>query len=123
MNDSITGKLILKPGREKPVKNRHPWLFSGAIQRVEGKPEPGDLVVVVDGNGRYLATAYYNPHSQIQARILTWTDEAIDNAFWQTKIQQAITGRGILNLEPFLLILYPQQRVELPWKCLTNKPF
>jgi len=100
MNESITGKLILKSGREKPVKNRHPWVFSGAIQRIEGEPEPGDLIAVVDGNGRYLATAYYNPHSQIQARILTWTDEAINEDFWQTKIQQAIAGREILALEP-----------------------
>jgi 23S rRNA (cytosine1962-C5)-methyltransferase len=100
MDEFITGKLFLKPGREKPVKNRHPWVFSGAIQHVEGNPAPGTLVQVVDSNGRYLATAYYNPHSQIQARILTWTDEAIDAAFWQTKIQQAIAGRALLKLEP-----------------------
>jgi 23S rRNA (cytosine1962-C5)-methyltransferase len=67
---------------------------------MEGDPEPGDLVYVLDDNGRYLATAYYNPHSQIRARILTWTDEPIDEAFWHTKIKQAIAGRASLNLEP-----------------------
>jgi 23S rRNA (cytosine1962-C5)-methyltransferase len=100
MNEFITGKLFLKPGRDKPVNNRHPWVFSGAIHHVEGNPAPGTLVQVVDKNGRYLATAYYNPHSQIRARILTWTDEAIDADFWLTKIQQAIAGRTLLNLEP-----------------------
>lgn len=98
--ETITGKLILKPGREKPVNNRHPWVFSGAIQKIDGDPSPGDLVLVLDANGRFLATAYYNPHSQIRARILTWTDETIDDAFWQAKIQQAAAGRALLALEP-----------------------
>ncbi|MBE2222899.1 MAG: class I SAM-dependent rRNA methyltransferase, partial [Anaerolineae bacterium] len=100
MDEFITGKLFLKSGREKPVKNRHPWVFSGAIHHIEGNPAPGTLVHVVDSNGRYLATAYYNPHSQIQGRILTWTDEAIDDAFWHRKIERAIAGRALLNLEP-----------------------
>ena len=100
MSEPITGKLTLKSGKDKPVKNRHPWVFSGAIHRIEGEPEPGDLVHVLDDNGRYLATAYYNPHSQIRARILTWTDEPIDEAFWHTKIKKAIAGRSLLTLEP-----------------------
>lgn len=100
MNESISGKLILKSGRDKPILNRHPWIFSGAIHHIEGNPAPGTLVHVVDGNGRYLATAYYNPHSQIQGRILTWIDEEINPAFWQRKIEQAIAGRTLLNLEP-----------------------
>jgi 23S rRNA (cytosine1962-C5)-methyltransferase len=100
MNEQITGKIILKSGRDKPVINRHPWVFSGAIQRLEGNPAPGTLVHVGDDNGRYLATAYFNPHSQIQARILTWANEEIDPAFWQRKIEQAIAGRTLLNLEP-----------------------
>ena len=100
MDELITGKLILKSGREKPILNRHPWIFSGAIHHIEGNPAPGTFVHVGDNNGRYLATAYYNPHSQIQGRILTWTDEAIDPAFWQRKMQQAIAGRASLNLEP-----------------------
>ncbi|MCB8943484.1 MAG: class I SAM-dependent rRNA methyltransferase [Ardenticatenaceae bacterium] len=96
----INGKLFLKRGREKPVLNRHPWVFSGAIQHVDGEPEPGDLVQVVEGNGRFLATALYNPHSQIQGRILTWWDEAIDEAFWRGKIERALRHRAALKLEP-----------------------
>ncbi|MCA9936011.1 MAG: 23S rRNA (cytosine(1962)-C(5))-methyltransferase RlmI, partial [Anaerolineales bacterium] len=56
-----TTTLVLKPGREKPVLNRHPWVFSGAIARVSGSPTPGDVVEVVDVDGRSLAHAYYNP--------------------------------------------------------------
>ena len=52
-------KLVLKQKREKPVLNRHPWVFSGAIHHVEGEATAGDLVQIVDSNGRFLATAYY----------------------------------------------------------------
>lgn len=99
--ETITGMLTLKRGREKPVRNYHPWVFSGAIERVEGEPEPGDLVGVKDSRGHYLATGYYNPHSQIRARLLTWdANEAIDQSFWHGRLQQAISGRKALALEP-----------------------
>ena len=80
--EQISGTLALKRGRDKPVRNRHPWIFSGAIGRVKGKPAPGDIVEVTDNDGRFLAQAYYNPHSQIQGRILTWADETIDDDFF-----------------------------------------
>ena len=69
--DTHSAALVIKKGREKPIRNRHPWIFSGAVARVEGQPEPGDIVEVVDGSGAFLARAYYNPHSQINGRILT----------------------------------------------------
>ncbi|MEZ4590280.1 MAG: class I SAM-dependent methyltransferase [Chloroflexota bacterium] len=98
---TITAQLILKRGREKSVLNRHPWLFSGAIDRVEGEPQPGDLVQVLDGNGRFLSTGYFNPHSQIRVRLLSWhVDEQIDAGFWNGRLQQANTLRQQLNLEP-----------------------
>ena len=97
----VAATLQLKKGREKPVLNRHPWIFSGAIQQVQGGPEPGDLVEVVSAKGEWLGRAYYNPHSQIRARILTWNEkEAIDEDFWQGKIEQAVNGRTALQLEP-----------------------
>lgn len=99
--EPINGKIILKAGREKPVRQRHPWVFSGAIGRVEGQPKPGDLVLVAESHGRALASAYYNPHSQIRARILSWdVDEAIDAAFWQRRLTRAIAARQLLALEP-----------------------
>ncbi|MCB9418545.1 MAG: class I SAM-dependent rRNA methyltransferase [Ardenticatenaceae bacterium] len=99
--DSHQAVLVIKRGREKPIHNRHPWIFSGAIARVEGRPEPGDIAAVVDERGDFLARAYYNPHSQINGRILTWNpDEPIDDSFWQRKIERALAGRAALALEP-----------------------
>lgn len=97
----ITARLILKAKRQKPVLNRHPWVFSGAMARIEGSPAVGDLVQVCDVNGRFLANAYYNPQSQIQARILSWDkNRPIDTDFWQQKLKRAVNGRFQLALEP-----------------------
>ncbi|NLF65347.1 MAG: class I SAM-dependent rRNA methyltransferase [Chloroflexi bacterium] len=95
------GTLQLKRGREKPVENRHPWIFSGAVEAVHGDPEPGDLVAVVDSRDRWLATAYYNARSQIRARILSWeADDIVDEAWWYARLQAAIGRRLALQLEP-----------------------
>lgn len=101
MMEPITGKLLLKPGREKPVNQRHPWIFSGAVQASVGDPAAGDLVEIADSHGRYLATAYYNPTSQIQARILTWDpNTAVDGDFWQRRFERAAAARDALQLAP-----------------------
>lgn len=93
--------LQLKKGREKPVQNRHPWIFSGAIQQIHGHPQPGDLVEIISAKGQWLGRAYYNPHSQIRARILTWDEnQPIDDDFWHARLQQAINGRTALQLQP-----------------------
>lgn len=98
---AITAQLILKPKREKSVLNRHPWLFSRAISRIEGAPKSGDLVQVLDANGRYLATGSFSPQSQIRVRLLSWdADEAIDAEFWHGRLQQANQHRQQLDLEP-----------------------
>ena len=54
-------RLHLKPGRDQSLKRRHPWLFSGAIARIEGEPQAGDTVEVVSASGRPLALAAYSP--------------------------------------------------------------
>lgn len=100
-NDPITAFITLKPGRDKPVRQFHPWIFSGAIDRIEGTPQPGDLVQLLDTNGRFLATAYYNPHSQIRCRILSWdADEPMNADFWRKRMELAINGRSPLHLLP-----------------------
>jgi 23S rRNA (cytosine1962-C5)-methyltransferase len=97
----MASTLILKPGREKPVRNRHPWVFSGAIQRVQGAVEDGDLVRVTDSRGRYLATGYLNRRSQIVVRLLTWDpDEKVDRGFWRRRLTQAMAGREHLAHDP-----------------------
>ena len=101
MSNTTSVTMTLKTGREKPIKNRHPWIFSGAIEKRDGDPEPGGLVRIVDHKGSYLATAYYNRISQIRCRILSWDEnEAIDEAFWNGRIQQALNSRQQLQLEP-----------------------
>ncbi len=87
--------IVIKAGREKPIIQQHPWIFSGAIDEVKGDPNPGDIVIVTDKKGRFLARGYWNARSQIQVRILTWQDEPIDEAWWRKMLKRAIEGRGI----------------------------
>lgn len=97
--ETVSGSLFLKPGRDKPVRNRHPWIFSGAIKRTEGRLDPGDLVAVRTTGGDYLATAYVNRRSQVTARVLTWdADVPIDSAFWFGRIERAAALRDHLQL-------------------------
>lgn len=94
-------KVVLKKKREKPLLQKHPWVFSGAIHHVEGDVAPGDLVQIVNSNGRFLATAYTNSKSQIQARVLSWDeDEKINSSFWERRIARAVNGRSRLALTP-----------------------
>ena len=90
-------KIILKPGREKSLQRRHPWVFSGAIARVEGSPFTGDTVKICAADGSFLAQAAYNAQSQITARVWSWqADEKIDSDFFRTKISDALTVRRTL---------------------------
>ena len=76
--------VILKPGREKPVRQRHPWVFSGAIAQLPSGVADGEIVPVLDAKGRWLAQGYLNRQSQIQVRLLSWNQaEQIDAAFWR----------------------------------------
>ena len=76
----MSGKsLILKPGRDKSVLHRHPWIYSGAVGQVNGNPQAGDTVEVRNASGDWLGRAAYSPASQIRARLWTWdADEAVD---------------------------------------------
>ncbi len=88
------GSVVLKPGRDKSVRKRHPWVFSGAIDRVSGDPVDGSLVEVLDHGGAFLARGYLNRASQISVRLLTWEpEETIDSSFWRQRIAQAVRGR------------------------------
>lgn len=89
--------VILKPGREKPVLNRHPWIFSGAIQKLPST-QPGSIVDVTTGEGTFLARGYVNVDSQIQVRLLTWNEtELIDSDFWERRLSAAISRRETLR--------------------------
>ena len=91
--------ILLKTGREKSLLRRHPWIFSGAIERVDGAPASGDTLPVRDGAGNFLAWAAYNPDSQITARVWSWREtENIDAKFFRNKISSALAARIGLNL-------------------------
>ncbi len=89
-------KLVLKAGREKSLKRRHPWVFSGAVHRLEGKPALGDTIEVVTAQGDFLAVAAYSPQSQIVARVWDWTPRAIDATFFEERIARACALRSAL---------------------------
>jgi 23S rRNA (cytosine1962-C5)-methyltransferase len=92
--------VVLKPGREKPAGNRHPWIFSGAVSRIEGQVEDGDLVRVATARGDLVATGYLNRRSQIVVRLLTWDpDQAVDSDFWRRRLERAIAGRSRLGFD------------------------
>ena len=91
--------LILKPGREKSLLRRHPWIFSGAIERVDGNPASGSTVNVLSPRGDFLARAAYSPTSQIRARAWTFADEPVDADFFRRKIRAAIEMRRKLKVE------------------------
>src|SRR6266850_8586779 len=86
-------KLILKPGREKSLRRRHPWVFSGAVAKVQGGPGPGETVEICSATGEFLAVAAYSPHSQIIARVWDWRERAIDRAFFSERVAFAIEER------------------------------
>ncbi len=93
-------QVTLKPGRERPIHLRHPWLFSGAIQHIEESARDGEIVDVVSAQGEWLARGFLNRRSQIVVRLLTWDqDEAVDREFWRRHLERAIQSRSILNLE------------------------
>ena len=91
-------RLILKPGREKSLRHRHPWVFSGAIERVDGEPGMGETVQVLARDGAFLARAAYCPSSQIRARVWSFdAAESIDAAFIRRRLEAAIARRAIVR--------------------------
>ena len=90
--------LQLKPGKEKPVRRFHPWIFSGAIQNLATKEiADGELVKVADHRGNYLATGHFH-NGSISVQILTFREESIDNHFWNQKLKSAFDYRHTLSL-------------------------
>ena len=86
-------KLILKRGREKSLRRRHPWIFSGAVARVTGTLRPGDTVEVHSASGDFLALAAYSPKSQITARVWSWERQEIDAGFLRERVRRAVLAR------------------------------
>ncbi len=99
-------RLILKKGREKPLKHKHPWIFSGAVERIEGDPAPGETVEIRSFGGEFLAQGAYSPESQIRARVWSWLqDQDVSIDFFRSKIKQAIQYREQVKYD------YPMRRL------------
>jgi 23S rRNA (cytosine1962-C5)-methyltransferase len=86
-------EVRLNARREKSVRHRHPWLYSGAIERVTGEPRPGDIVDVIDSRGVFLGRGYCNEASRIMVRMLTWDDTPVDDALWNARVRSSVRRR------------------------------
>jgi 23S rRNA (cytosine1962-C5)-methyltransferase len=92
--------IILRAERDKSLLRRHPWIFSGAVECLDGKPASGDTVSVRDAAGGFLAWAAYNPDSQIVGRVWSWSEtDVIDKAFFHKRIASALDARRTLGIE------------------------
>jgi len=86
--------VTLKKRRAQPFLNRHPWVFAGAIARVDGDPDPGAEVVVRSNDGQFIARGLFNQNSNIRVRLYSWEKKTpLDGAFWSARISEAISLR------------------------------
>jgi len=90
-------KVYLKPGKEESLKRFHPWVFSGAIARVEGEPEEGEIVDVYTLKKEFIACGHFQIGS-IAVRVLSFVQETIDHEFWVRKLAVAKDLRVALGL-------------------------
>src|SRR6202142_1073748 len=88
--------LILKPGREKSLLRRHPWIFSGAIQQADANIASGATVDILSSNGEFLARGAYSPQSQICVRAWTFEDQSINADFFRRRIRASLQTRNSL---------------------------
>jgi hypothetical protein len=92
-------RIILNQGRERSLLRRHPWVFSGALDHVEGTPQSGETVDVFSGDGRFLGRGAYSPESQIRVRVWTFDQgEEINAVFLACRIEASISLREALQV-------------------------
>ena len=94
-----TSRVIIKPRRAQPFFSRHPWVFAGAIQRIETPDEklnPGDEVTVHSSKGEFIARGLINHNSNIRVRLYSWIDEPLAENFWRDQVHRAVAMRSRL---------------------------
>ncbi len=84
----------LKPKKDSPVLGGHPWIYSGAVEKVQGEPEKERICRVIDARGHFVCQGLYNPLSQIAVRVLTLGKEPVDRKFIEARIRNAIELRN-----------------------------
>ena len=90
-------KVYLKPGKEESLKRFHPWVFSGAIARIEGEPEEGEIVDVYTSKKEFIACGHYQIGS-IAVRVLSFAQVEINREFWKSRLTVALDLRRSLGL-------------------------
>lgn len=93
----MSKNVILRRGKEESLKRFHPWIFSGAVMNLEGNPEEGDVVTVLDNQHNFLCQGHWQVGS-IAVRVLTFEQEPIDDAFWQKRLGEALGVRQAIGL-------------------------
>ncbi len=92
-------EMIIRAGREKSLRRRHPWIFSGAVKEIRGEAAAGETLTVRDAGGRFIASASYSPKSQISGRVWSFDEkETVNAAFFAEKIGQAVELRRKLGV-------------------------
>ena len=87
--------ILLKPGREKSLLRHHPWVFSGAVETVEGDPRPGETVEILTSRRTFLASGAYSPQSQIRVRVWTFLkDQPVGSSFFRVGMERTIRSRA-----------------------------
>lgn len=95
--EKLAGVLTLKPGKEKSLRRRHPWVFAAAVDRVTGEPGSGETVELRGADGRFLCRAAYAPASVIRTRAWSFDEtETVDAAFLRRRIREAVARRAPL---------------------------
>ena len=89
--------LILRKGKDESLKRFHPWIFSGAVHHLEGDPKEGDIVEVLDSDGRFIALGHWQVGS-IAVRVLTFNRQKIDVGFWKKRLATALDVRRSIGV-------------------------
>ncbi|MET4081107.1 23S rRNA (cytosine1962-C5)-methyltransferase [Pedobacter sp. UYP30] len=90
-------EIVLRKGKEKAPLQRHPWVFSGALDKLKGKPNDGEVVKVFASDGEFLAYGHFNSKSRVAVRLLDWNEDAIINTNWyEARLIQAIALRATI---------------------------
>lgn len=90
----------LKPGREKSLLRRHPWVFTGAVDSIRGDPDEGETVEVVSAAGEFLGWGAFSSASQIRLRIWSFRrDQPVDADFFRDRLQRAVRLRDAIGIQ------------------------